>query len=364
MSEPEARAILIHVFTRLRLSGLPLGIGELLAAFQATDCRGRNESAEELRRIARLLWCPFPQTDEFEEIWSAAMSTLSNTSERDKDDDKASLSPLPERSTEYGQEMYARPSAVSTAGYENRATAAEWTALPVRVTSQPEFQEMATDLHAYWPVSKRHMTYTWRYLRRPVPDGPANILDVAATVEQVARQGFYLSPTYRRGLRNDAQLVLLVDQGGSMVPFHRFTRDLIDTARGNESPIRQVEVFFFHNVPSQDVYADAHLTEPVPWNRASIGWSNDTSILIVSDAGAARNRRRLDRIGATTALLARLKRTTTRLAWLNPVPKDRWLGTSAQITAHVVAMFQMDPAGFSNAIDILRGQPFHYGSRS
>jgi hypothetical protein len=43
------------------------------------------------------------------------------------------------------------------------------------------------------------------------------------------------------------------------------------------------------------------------------------------------------------------------------MPADRWPGTSAQIIAHLAPMFQMDPDDFSNAIDVVRGQPLsHY----
>jgi uncharacterized protein with von Willebrand factor type A (vWA) domain len=95
--------------------------------------------------------------------------------------------------------------------------------------------EEPSALQAYYPISRRSMVYNWRYLRRPVPDGPQDVLDIAATVQQVARQGFYLSPVYKRRDRNDARLLLLVDQNGSMTPFHHFTCDLVETAKDESS---------------------------------------------------------------------------------------------------------------------------------
>jgi uncharacterized protein with von Willebrand factor type A (vWA) domain len=78
-------------------------------------------------------------------------------------------------------------------------------------------------------------------------------------------------------------------------------------------------------------------------------------VLIVSDAGAARGSRRLERIGATTKLLGRLKLRTRLLAWLNPMPQERWEGTSAHMISCLVRMFQMDPDGCSAALDVVRG---------
>lgn len=354
MSDSEQRTILTHVFMRLRRSGFTLSIGELLAAYKAID-GGWGNNEDELKRIARLLWWSSPHGDEFDKIWESVITTLSNPPARDSEDP---LLPISKKTAEHEKEQRDATQAVHAASTGTR----EWAALPVRVPSEPEFPESRSDLDVYWPVSRRHMVYTWSYLRRPVPDGPENILDINATVERATHQGFYLAPVYRRSQRNDAQLILLIDQGGSMTPFHRFTRDLVHTACGDGSPIHQTEVFYFHNIPSERVYADTYLTESIPWSRASALWSGNTSILLVSDAGAARGQRQFDRIRATTAFLAQLKRKTTLIAWLNPMPEERWPGTSAQIVSHMVPMFQMDPQGFSNAIDVLRGQPSHYRS--
>jgi uncharacterized protein with von Willebrand factor type A (vWA) domain len=202
------------------------------------------------------------------------------------------------------------------------------------------------------------MVYTWRYLRRPVKDGPRDMLNVAATVERTAHQGFLLQSVYDRRESNHAHLVLLVDQGGSMVPFHRFTRDLVETAT-TESTLRQVDVAYFHNLPPERVFRDPHLTESLPLAAVLGGCSPDSSILVVSDGGAARGYRNMDRIRTTTEVLVGIKRLTTLIAWLNPMPQSRWAGTSAQFIARLVPMFQMDPDGFSNAVDVLRGQPLH-----
>ncbi len=156
----------------------------------------------------------------------------------------------------------------------------------------------------YWPVSRRSMAYNWRYLQRPVADGPADVLDVQATVEQSVRQGFFLAPVYRRREVNHAQVLLFVDQEGSMTPLHHFTRDLVDTAQDSSLEKEKVEVYYFHNVPDSIVYRDAHLTAPVPLEQALAECDVDTSVLIVSDAGAARGYRRMARIGATTEFLA------------------------------------------------------------
>jgi uncharacterized protein with von Willebrand factor type A (vWA) domain len=223
---------------------------------------------------------------------------------------------------------------------------------------QPAAETEVRELRTYWPVSRRSMVYTWRYLRRPVKDGPRDVLNIEATVEHSARQGFFLQSVYERRENNYAHLIMLVDQGGSMMPFHRFTRDLVDTA-GNESSLERVDIAYFHNVPPANVFRNPHLTEQLPLDELLAGGSTDSSILVVSDAGAARGYRNINRIRATTDFLVNIKSLTTLIAWLNPMPKPRWSGTSAQFIERLVPMFPMDDDGFSNAVDVLRGQPAH-----
>jgi uncharacterized protein with von Willebrand factor type A (vWA) domain len=205
------------------------------------------------------------------------------------------------------------------------------------------------------------MVYAWRQLRKPAPDGPADVLDVEETIERTCRLGFYLSPAYVRREHNHAHLVLMIDQGGSMTPFHRFTRDLVTTAV-HESTLRLVEVYHFHNVPTASLFLDPHMTDPVSWTRIAEHCTADTGVLLISDAGAARGYRRPRRVRATGDFLARLGRHTSLVAWLNPMPRDRWSGTSARIVAGLVPMFPMEPEGLGQAVDVLRGlSPPHSG---
>jgi hypothetical protein len=47
---------------------------------------------------------------------------------------------------------------------------------------------------------------------------------------------------------------------------------------------------------------------------------------------------------------------TPLLGWLNPMPRSRWHGSSAEIIAGLVPMYTMSADDLSAAIDQLRGQ--------
>lgn len=351
MTNEEDRQLLIRLFLDLRMAGFDLGVGELLAALRAAKggwCAGGREA---MGRTAKLLWCNSPrEAREFDAVWEAGAARAAAAQPPER-------APEPQRTSEERRDE-PPPAPPGERLDAPRATAA-LAPLPV-VAPRGAAASGDADLQAYWPVSRRFMVYAWRYLRRPVADGPEDVLDIAGTVERSARQGFYLSPMYRRRERNDAHLILLMDQGGSMAPFHHLTRDLAQTAL-NESSISRVDVFYFHNTWSADLYLDAYCTQLTPADAVLAECTDDSSILVVSDGGAARGRREQGRVRVTAQFLHRLKRYTALIAWLNPMPGDRWADTSAQTISHLVPMFQMNPDGFSSAIDVLRGQPFqHY----
>ena len=73
-----------------------------------------------------------------------------------------------------------------------------------------------------------------------------------------------------------------------MTPFHRYLRDLVETAK-YESGLDPdaVDVYYFSNVPTETVSRNPHLTERVTVESVLETIDTETSVLIVSDAGAA-----------------------------------------------------------------------------
>ncbi len=61
------------------------------------------------------------------------------------------------------------------------------------------------------------------------------------------------------------------------------------------------------------------------------------------------------RIEETQKFLAGLKQQVRYVAWLNPMPKARWTGTSAEAIAQLIPMFEIDRKGLDGAIEALRG---------
>ena len=357
MSDFEPKLTVKRLFNRLRRDGFNLGVGEYMAALEAVEGEW-GDTEEELQEVLCLLWCnSLAEQKQLRVLWNTIGVTKRKTSQEEENLDKGQLDQQIQDSPPNKQNYSEKPLNPPEVKQElvETQTNQEIAAQPVKSPFTPLEIEDETEFENYWTLSRRQMVYACRYLRRLVADGQQDVLDVDQTVEKAAKQGFFLQPIYRRREKNHAHLLLLIDQEGSMTPFHRFTRDLVDTAK-YESDIAKLNVVYFHNIPAESVYQDSHLTKPIPFIQILAECDNNTKVLIISDAGAARGYRRMGRVQAITEVLFDIKEYTNLVAWLNPMPQERWDSSSAKILSHLVPLFPMNKEGLAQAINIVQGQ--------
>lgn len=369
MKEVDLHELIITVFAELRRFNSGLGIRELLDALRLVDFIGQDESLDErdralsLRSDIELLWCRSrSEQQELSRIWEnrkpkmppsapAPADTPSTTGDEIRSEPNE---PPPDQPRETPRQP------------ESKSDSAVASVLPVKPPWRMPTRAGPAELGGFWPVSRRAMEYGWEYLRRPREDGPATILDIKATVERAARQGYVLDPVYRQETRNHSHLVLMVDRKGSMMPFHPLARDVVETARGaeKEDKIGRLDVVYFSNAATDHhLFRDERLSQrlktgdrPATLEETLARCRRDTRIMIVSDAGAARGRRSLERIEATDDMIFHIRQKSRFIAWLNPMPEPRWKSTSAKVIAEIAPMFEMTRLGFHDAIRALRGQ--------
>lgn len=216
-----------------------------------------------------------------------------------------------------------------------------------------------TESSEYFPITRRQMKQSWRHLRRLVREGPAIELDIESTIAQVSREGMLLQPALRSRRVNRNQLLLLIDQDGSMVPFHALSDRLVQTAI-HGGRLARAGTYYFHNCPTDYLYDDRYHQSAHPINTVLSDFhSGYASVLIFSDAGAARGAFNQQRLDLTLQFLDQLQSHLSRVVWLNPMPRDRWVGTAHEI-AKRIPMFELTRPGLNQSIDVLRGKPFHF----
>jgi len=360
MNEFHPEQLVEHLFRRIR-GDFNLGMREYLTAIELVRSDWSIANPDDLKQALKPLWCHSRKEQRwFATYWEEAMLAQQQSLLRqDKmpSSEEATLPSVPPKRADFPlpTEQVIPPPASTPATSLKPEAEPQLSPYPVRSPLMPTDVDTSIDLENYLPVSRRAMRYTWRYLRRPIADEPRDILDLEATVVQAARDGFFLQPVYRCRDTNHAHLLMFIDQGGSMMPFHRFTRDLVETAH-EERSLEHVSIYYFYNAPVQYVYSNSKLSQLVALDEALSHCDNDTSVLIVSDAGAMRGYRKLERFRSMTTFLTQLKQRTSFIGWLNPTPTERWDGTTAEMMSYLVSMEQMDEDGFSNVIDTIRGQ--------
>lgn len=140
-----------------------------------------------------------------------------------------------------------------------------------------------------------------------VREGTPTELDIAATVNDIGRQGLLLKPVLIPRRVNKSELILLIDQDGSMIPFGALSHQLIETAmRGGR--LGNSGTYYFHNCPTEYLYHDSNHQEAELINNVLNRVCSDrTAILIFSDAGAARGGYNEERYKLTEEFLKKIK---------------------------------------------------------
>lgn len=189
--------------------------------------------------------------------------------------------------------------------------------------------------YRYLPVNRRFIEQTIRSLRYRVKGIGRPVIDIAGTVEENARKGRFENWKLDEEDGFVTAWTLLIDRDGSMIAFHDFVDALTD-AVGSGTLKNEGDIYYFKNVPDTTLYTNPSFTRSVAMKTLSS--ASPRNILVVSDAGAARSSMENRRIYNTRAMLYKLRKH--RIAWLNPMPRERWENTSAAEIAKFVNMFE------------------------
>jgi hypothetical protein len=174
-----------------------------------------------------------------------------------------------------------------------------------------------------------------------------------------------------------------------MTPFHTFSEEICRAIQ-QAGRFEHLAIYYYHDIPVQGadesvldslrdqpfptldpvlseidplmdgfLYCDPELLSPRSLNN--ILWERTTgaSVILLSDAGAARGNYDVSRLLNTLAFLKALHTYTSHYVWLNPLPQESWKNknnTATQI-ARYVPMFSLNREGIYRAINVLRGQP-------
>ena len=233
------------------------------------------------------------------------------------------------------------------------------------INSQMSKGKQLLFIRNYVPFQWRQLIQVWRGLQNNKGKAKdTDEIDINASLKKLYEKGFLEQPIYRTCKQNQTALITLIDHKGSMVAFRQLAQTLADSAK--KAGIDN-HIYYFRNVPQRYnvpnepekclLYVYADRGEIKHYSLLDILASQpNAAVLIISDAGASGGNYNMNRIEATETFLRELYKHTLKVAWLNPMPEDRWDGSSAYIIRELCDMFEATPNGLQKAMPILRGK--------
>ena len=378
----ETESFLLPLFHELRKQGVPLGISEYLLALKSIREGIGIEDIDRLERFLKLLWAKSQEDREifhlkFTELVKPRLNkpikiaTKTNEDNPIKDNINKpikNLSTLNDNQTE--QSTQTKPETKnSTEQQDNISTSSSSDLSLTNFFSAKHISKQFTDKKDTYkevkkykfiprlPISQRDMTISWRNLRSLQREGIAEELDVQGTINDICKVGFFHRPVLQARRRNQVKLVLLIDSEGSMSPFNLLIKALQESIEKG-GLLGKISTYYFHDCPEIYFYKKPNLTQTCLIEDVLSEQVRDNSVLIVSDAGAARRTYDGQRLKETKAFIKQLRQYTYLYAWLNPVPQPRWKTTTAEEIAEFVPMYPLDRQGLNDIVKILLGHPF------
>lgn len=195
----------------------------------------------------------------------------------------------------------------------------------IKVWDKREFK----NLDSTKELGTRNIKVALRRLRRFAREGAADELDIDATIDGTARQG-WLDIHMRPERHNAVKLLLFLDVGGSMDPHIKLCEELFSAATAE---FKNLEFFYFHNCLYEGVWKDnrRRFSERTPTWDVLHKFGHDYKVIFVGDASMSPYE--ITHPGgsvehfneeAGAVWMHRIATTYPAAAWLNPVPEKHW----------------------------------------
>jgi uncharacterized protein with von Willebrand factor type A (vWA) domain len=181
------------------------------------------------------------------------------------------------------------------------------------------------------PLTEFQMGEALKRLRRMIPHGPRDIVNVEKTIAETMKNGGEIEIVFDRRLSDRLKVILMIDNGGwSMDPYVGIVQTLFNYAR---SQFKDLKIYYFHNTIYNRVWLDPqrHLRPEALDEFARR--DPETRLILVGDAAMAPSELSWASGGiyveqteshSSQERLEFLARTFRHAAWLNPQPESSW----------------------------------------
>jgi len=227
----------------------------------------------------------------------------------------------------------------------------------VKVAMERRYRDYSQD----GPLTEFQMGEALKRLRRMVPAGPKDRVNVDKTIYETMKSAGEIEIVFDRRLADRLKIILMIDNGGwSMDPYIGMVQTLFNYAR---SQFKDLKIYYFHNTVYSRVWADPQRRfKPEPIDDF-IRRDTETRLIIVGDASMAPYELmhaggsiyiEQKEAGASAHRLQFLAGTFRHAVWLNPMREDEWGHTwTIEAICQIFPMFELTLDGLEKAVQLL-----------
>ncbi|MFC1955430.1 VWA domain-containing protein [Chloroflexota bacterium] len=224
----------------------------------------------------------------------------------------------------------------------------------IQIAQERKFRNYRSDL----TLDVRQIKIALKGLRQLNRIGPEDELDLDKTIKASAKNAGELDFIWRKGRKNAAKLLLLMDTGGSMEPFAELCSQLFSAAHSSNH-FKDFQYYYFHNCIYDNLYRNIELGETISTDLLLRTLEPDYKLLLVGDArmapyeltekyGAIHYYERNEIPGIVW--LKRVAEHFTHSVWLNPDESRFWVAYTVQAIAKLIPMYPLSLDGLGQAV--------------
>ena len=195
-------------------------------------------------------------------------------------------------------------------------------------------------------------------------EGVKDQLDLEDTISETCKNAGQLKLVWTRPRKNSVKVIVLMDAGGSMIPYARICSQLF-AAVHKSSHFKVLKFYYFHNCIYDLLYSDASCNPRKAVKTEDIlrSLNSDYKVIIIGDAAMSPSELLISDGNIFWDLgneepgivwLGRLAKKFPYNVWLNPIPEEHWERVHGYQTLKMVRdvfpMYELTLEGLDKAI--------------
>ena len=244
------------------------------------------------------------------------------------------------------------PGGIRVGGESNNLSA-------VKIATARKFRQYRKDV----TLDVRQMKVALKKLRHLRRTGNLMELDIDESIDQTCKNAGDIELVYHPERKNDVKVLLLMDAGGSMLPYAQLVNRLF-SASNSVNHFKKFCYYYFHNCIYDHLNAGMEFGERVSTAQLLKNLDSSYKVVIVGDASMAPyelfmengiidyyDRNEI----AGIVWLEKIASHFRDVVWLNPAPPRYWQHPTVSAIANLFPMYQLSLEGLESAmVDLIR----------